>query len=132
LRLLLCSRYHETMACGDRHFNLDIRRVMYVVLVWLVPFTLDWVVHQADQFEVLAEDRIVLNPFWTLGRRSYGYDRVAGIYDMADYVPQKPAELGRRPRYVIVLDDGARWTSADYLRPETDDDRSIVEYVARH
>lgn len=126
LRLCLWRNYHAYMACGDRHFRLDIRRYMYWASVWVIPFMIDAVFHYGSAYTAFWPDRITRQSWWELSPRRYAWTDVRGIFRITTWDPAEVAKIGREPKYVIEFNDGRCWTSADHINRESEQDDQII------
>jgi len=132
LRICLGGRgYREAMACGDDHFNLDIRRFMYVVFVWVVPLCVDWEILHADCYTVLTADAIVIKDFLAPRPVAHPYRDVVAIDGVKDF-RGNPDEVFPEPDFRVRFKDGAAWVPIRWMNRAGGfrKDREAVEYIA--
>jgi hypothetical protein len=133
LRWLLGHRYGEYEYAwggagpgrpGDRGMPL-LTFVIAGLVTGLVTFSL-------DRYSRFEEDRIVINPFWGFGERSYPYSAVEAVVRTSHYRTKK-REIAHT-RYHILFADGERWCNEDYGPATSDvreDDTALAEFVCQ-
>jgi hypothetical protein len=112
LRQWLGRNYAEWMACRDAHFKHDLRRWLYVLVVWWIPLFAQWDFHWATTYTVFTDDAIVIKEVWSLFEERYGYDRVRAITMRANWVPNPNNEFLPTAGVYIDFADGRPWSNA--------------------
>jgi hypothetical protein len=130
LRLIFWRTYHERMACGDAHYAVDVRKLMYVYFVWVVPMCFEWDVHWALACTAFTEDEIVERRWWSFAEDRHPYTAVKRIEGVKPY-ERRPTQLPQEPEFLIEFDDGSHWTSVDNMHPSRESDLEAVELASR-
>lgn len=114
LRIALGRRYGESMVCGDSHFQLDIRRFMYVVFVWIIPFCVDWEIEHANCDTLFTTDAVIVKDFLAprpIARPYRDIDRIDGAKDYRG----NPAEVFAEPDFKISFKDEYDWVPIRWM-----------------
>jgi hypothetical protein len=130
VRLLFRHTYHERMACGDTHYAVDVRKLMYVYFVWVVPMCFEWDVHWALACTAFTREEIVERRWWSFDEDRHPYSAVRRIEGVKPY-ERRPTQLPQEPEFMIEFDDGSRWTSVDNCHPAMESDLKAVEFASQ-
>jgi hypothetical protein len=133
LRLALRGRYgdYEFAFGGGGPGRPDDRGMPLLTLVVAVLVTA-FVTLRVESYSRFEEERIVVNPFWGLGERSYPYGAVAAVV-RASHVHHKGSEIPHT-RYFILFADGRWWCNEDYGSPASgglQEDADLAEFVCK-
>jgi len=133
LRLALGDRYGEyEIAFGGGGPGRPGDRGMPLVTLVVAGLVTGFVTLSVDSYSRFEEERIVLNPFWGFGERSYPYSAVEAVV-RTSHVRSKGREIPHT-RYFILFSDGRRWCNEDHGPPAPgvgEQDADLAEFVCR-
>jgi hypothetical protein len=116
MRLFIGKTYYLSMAAGNQHFGFNASLFFYVIIVWVLPFCIEYELHAIGAYTLLKHDELVEGntllwppthrPWNTLTKlqldRPYGEDR---------------AEFNRSPECRMTFADDYTWTDLKGLFP---------------
>jgi hypothetical protein len=133
LRLALGDRYGEyEFAFGGGGPGRPGDRGMPLLTFVVAGLVTAWVTLGLDRYSRFEEDRVVINPFWGFGERSYPYSAVEAVVRTSHY-RRKGRDI-EHTRYYIFFSGGERWCNEAYepAAPGVhEEDAALVDFVCR-
>ena len=111
-RRRLGAAYEEFVRHRDIVSGMNTRKVSRVAYPVMALAATTGAFLMADDYACFSRTEIVINGFWSLHERRYGYSDVVWIGTAPEYMAPS-GRIVRRREYVFRFDDGFSWSTLD-------------------